>query len=215
MGKHWFSNMLRTPQIIACMLLGLDSSSCWAMNAMTNDEVRQEIMKGALKDYESGSCPAEYVMKPDSPVQISESSGQAAGTSVQNSSKSGTNSRESILGVNSWFNNGPAFSIGGAIGQTSEESNTSSRSRSGSKSESKSYTEYPGTCTCPCPYSRDLKGKECGDASVYFQYPDGDRNKIPCYASDIQDWQITEYRQHYGIASPDDLYKPSQSSPNK
>ncbi len=210
MGKYWFSIMLRTQRVILCVLLGFGSSSCFAMKAMTNDEIRQEIMKGTLKDYESGACPAEFVMKPDSPVQISESSGQSAGASTQNSSKSGT--RESMLGVNSWFNSGPAFSIGGAIGQTSEESSSTLRSRSGSQSESKSYTEYPGTCTCPCPYSKDLKGKECGDASVYFQYPDGSPNKIPCYLSDIQDWQITEYRQHYGIASPEDLYQPSKSS---
>lgn len=200
--------MLKTQKIILCALLGLGSSSCFAMKAMTNDEVRQEIMKGALREYENGACPSEFVMKPESPVQVSQSTGQSAQNSSQNIAKSG--SRQGVQGVSSWFNNGPAFSIGSAVGQSTESSTSSSQS--GSQSESKSYTEYPGTCTCPCPYSRDLKGKECGDASVYFQYPDGDPNKVPCYASDIKDWQITEYRAQYGIAAPEDLYQPPQPS---
>jgi len=193
--------MLRTQQIIMMTALSLVGTPCVAMKAMTNDEVRQEIMKGALKNYEGGACPIEYVMKPDTPVQVSQSSGQSAANSSQSSSKSGAT--QSIQGINSWFNNGPAFSIGSAVGQSNESS--SSSTQSGSQSESKNFTEYPGTCTCPCPFSRDLKGKECGDASVYFQYPDGDANKIPCYPSDIKDWQITEYRQQFDIPEPDQV----------
>lgn len=193
--------MFKTQQMIMLVALGLIGSPCFAMRAMTNDEVRQEIMKGAMKDYESGSCPAEFVMKPESPVQISKSSDQSSASTTQSTSKRGTT--QAAQGVSSWFNNGPAFSIANAIGQSSESS--SSSSRSGSQSESKSYTEFPGTCTCPCPFSKDLKGKECGDASVYFQYPDGSPYKVPCYASDIKDWQITDYRRQFGIPTPEQV----------
>ncbi|MGE3319071.1 MAG: hypothetical protein AB7I18_07220 [Candidatus Berkiella sp.] len=191
--------MLRTHQIIFFVVaFGFNIAPSQAMRPMSNDEVRQEIIKGALKNYEGGACPEEFVMKPESPVQISQSSGQSSQSSTQSTSKSGSTTSS---GVTSWFNQGPAWSIGGAVGQSTEQS--SSHSRGGQQSESKSYTDYPGTCTCPCPYSKDLKGKECGDASVYFRYPDGDPNKIPCYPVDIQDWQITEYRQYYDIPEPE------------
>lgn len=185
---------MRSHQIILFVVTAGLLAPAMAMRAMTNDEVRQEIMKGAMKNYEGGGCPAEFVMTPESPVQISQSNGQSQSSSSHSSSKSGSTTNS---GVTSWFNQGPAWSIGGAVGQSTEQG--SSSSQSGNQAQSKSYTEYPGTCTCPCPYSKDLKGKECGTESMYFRYPD----QFPCYPTDIKDWQITEYRQQYDIPEPD------------
>ncbi|MCS5712531.1 hypothetical protein [Candidatus Berkiella aquae] len=189
-------SVYRTMSFILLCLFGLD---CYAIRAMTNDEVRQEIIKGALKDYENGACPSDYVMRQESPVTRSESSSQSAQSATQNISKEETQ----IGGSAGMFtfgvpNNSYWSIIGGNQSGSSQESHNT-QSQSGSRSESKSYTENPAICTCPCPYSKDIKGKECGNSSVYFQYPDGDPNKIPCYPEDIQDWQITDYRQQYDI----------------
>lgn len=181
--------------ILLC-LLGLPS---YAMIEMTNDEIRQEIIKGALKNYEGGQCPSEYVMRQESNVQRSQSSAQSAQSATQNVTKEESQSGGSAGLFTFGISNNPYWSIIGANQSGTTQESHSSQSQSGSKSESQSYTEYPAKCTCPCPYSKDIYGRDCGNNSVYFQYPDGDPNKIPCYPQDIQDWQITDYRNQYNI----------------
>ncbi|HRE32197.1 MAG TPA: hypothetical protein PLD88_09520 [Candidatus Berkiella sp.] len=175
------------------ILLCLFSIDCHAIRALSNDEIRQEIIKGAIKDYENGACPTEYVMRHESSVSRSESTTQSAQSSSSSSSKSESKAGDAI---GFWGGYSSTWTIAGAVGQ-------SSQSQGGSRTESKNTTENPAICTCPCPYSKDIKGKECGNSSVYFQYQDGDPNKIPCYPEDIQDWQITDYRQQYDIPTKD------------
>lgn len=194
--------MLRTSHTLVLLALMAIGSPCYAMKAMTNDEIRQEIMKGALRNYEGGSCPAEYVMRPESPVQHSESKSQSSNQSNQNVTKEGTSSGGGI-GIGPTIYGGGTGFVSSFVQQNNQSFEQHQGQSSGqSASGSTSYTEYPGVCTCPCPYSKDIKGKECGDSSVYFQYPDGDPNKIPCYPSDIKDWQITEYREQFDVQDP-------------
>ncbi|MBN9287908.1 MAG: hypothetical protein BGO43_00170 [Gammaproteobacteria bacterium 39-13] len=51
---------------------------------------------------------------------------------------------------------------------------------------------------CPCPYSRDSKGRECGEDSEYFR----SRGKILCYRQDISIADVNAYRLKYTIIDP-------------
>ncbi|MBS0288781.1 MAG: hypothetical protein JSS07_01930 [Proteobacteria bacterium] len=51
---------------------------------------------------------------------------------------------------------------------------------------------------CPCPFSRDKKGKVCGEDSEYYRT----RGKILCYERDITDGEVNTYRQKYSITDP-------------
>lgn len=189
--------MVQSYRIILFILLCIWGLPSYAMIEMTNDEVRQEIIKGALRDYEGGQCPAEYVMRQESAVQRSQSSAQSAQNATQNVTKEESQTGGSLFTFGMY--NNPYWNIIGSNQSGTTQESRNIQSQSGSKSDSQSYTDYPGKCTCPCPYSKDIYGKECGNSSVYFQYADGDPNKIPCYPQDIQDWQITDYRNQYNI----------------
>lgn len=52
--------------------------------------------------------------------------------------------------------------------------------------------------SCPCPFSKDDKGKLCGDDSAYFRSP----GKVLCYERDISDSEVRFYRQKYMITDP-------------
>ena len=62
---------------------------------------------------------------------------------------------------------------------------------------------------CPCPYSKDIKGNECGQSSAYFNYHGG--NKPICYPSDVNINQVNEYRKQYGIPRKNELDLPLNS----
>ncbi len=54
---------------------------------------------------------------------------------------------------------------------------------------------------CPCPYSPDTKSVErepCGENSFYNQNP----GSIKCYAGDISDEELKQFRNQYQIEEP-------------
>lgn len=59
-----------------------------------------------------------------------------------------------------------------------------------------SISTFPGEC--PCPFSKDSKGKVCGDNSQYFISP-GD---LYCYEDDITDDMINKFRKDNHVNDP-------------
>lgn len=57
-----------------------------------------------------------------------------------------------------------------------------------------SISAYPGNC--PCPYNTDRAGRRCGGRSAWSRA--GGYAPI-CYAHEISDDQVREYRKKYGM----------------
>jgi hypothetical protein len=59
-----------------------------------------------------------------------------------------------------------------------------------------SILAYPGNC--PCPYSTTRSGKSCGVRSAYSR--PGGRSPV-CYAQDVGDKQIANFRAGHGVSA--------------
>jgi hypothetical protein len=57
-----------------------------------------------------------------------------------------------------------------------------------------SISSYPGNC--PCPYNLDRAGRRCGARSAYSRA--GGYSPL-CFASDISDGRVNEYRARHKI----------------
>jgi hypothetical protein len=56
-------------------------------------------------------------------------------------------------------------------------------------------------CTCLCPEDSDIQGK-CGDRSLYIRIKN-DTQRPKCYPKDIQDWEVSDYREKFDIPAVD------------
>ena len=60
-----------------------------------------------------------------------------------------------------------------------------------------SLAAYSGNC--PCPYNTDRAGRSCGKRSAYSR--PGGASPL-CYASDVSEEMVEDYRVRFGVESP-------------
>ena len=127
---------------VSSVLLCSTSQAGFEGKPLSDNEIRQLIIKGSLSDFENGMCYQKIEVNKETPKPSAPDSGTTTNT-IHRSFNSGT----------FW----PSYGL---------DITNSTQERIPPEDIAPTLK-----CPCPCPYSTNDKNQECGQSSAYYQYP--------------------------------------------